>query len=108
MLAKDMLNVSLHVYMFGVKFTPVAILPIHSAKLNVDFEYLHTVLLTRPDSNPAIELDLDFTSSATCLGFLMFLVARYTGDGFGDSNPSSRQVCFEPEGLELAPEGDDF
>lgn len=78
------------------------------AKLNVDFEYFDIVLLTRLDSTPTTELDLDFTSSATCLGFPMLLVVMYTGDGFGGSSPSSRQVCIDPEGLVLAPEGDDF
>jgi len=102
-----MLNVPLRGYKFGVKFTPVATLPMHPAKLKVDFGYLHTVLLTRPDSTPAIELDMDFTSGATCPRFPMLPVAMHIGIGFGGSSPSSTQVCIDPEGLSLAPEGDD-
>jgi hypothetical protein len=72
------------------------------ASPNFKLEYQDTLLLTGPDGTPLTGLDP--TTTVQYKGFPSLPLAKYTGDGFGNSGSGGARVPLDTEGLVL---GDD-
>ncbi|KAL5115065.1 hypothetical protein ACEQ8H_007040 [Pleosporales sp. CAS-2024a] len=66
---------------------------------NFLFMYEDTILLTVPDGTPLTGLDP--TDVVKYDGFPDLPLAKYTGDGFGNSGPGGARVALDTEGLVL-------
>ncbi|KAK2607448.1 hypothetical protein N8I77_006118 [Diaporthe amygdali] len=78
------------------------------ASLNLEFEYVDTILFSGPDGQPTTGLDADGSGGLEYEGFQLLPAATYSGDGFGadtTNGSTSKHIAVDSEGLVINDDG---
>ncbi|KAI8936761.1 hypothetical protein NX059_006008 [Plenodomus lindquistii] len=93
-------NTQSRIHKFSFTFSVVGNATVENpASPNFKFKIADTILLSGPDGTPLTGLDP--TDTITYPGFPTLPLAKYTGNGFGQSGPGGSRISLDTEGLVL-------